>query len=265
MRGSKRPSFCLTSAGSLVALVLALMACSRPPKAEPLASAAGQSGAPQPTTDAWQALFDGTSLQHFRGYCRADVPARWRIEDGELHLVGTRDRDRSTGGDLITRDLFGDFELELEWRIATGGNSGVFYRGREACAAPGQEQRPLYESAPEMQVLDNATHPDAQLGKDGNRRAGSLYDLIAARPETVRPAGEWNQVRIQVRSNHVRHELNGTVVVEYDWGTPEWEARCQSSKFKDWPNFVHPAPTGAIGLQDHGDDVWYRAIRIRSL
>jgi hypothetical protein len=116
-----------------------------------------------------------------------------------------------------------------------------------------------------MQILDNAKHPDAKLGKDGNRQAGSLYDLIPAKPQNAKAAGEWNQIKITVYKGTVVHWMNGENVLEYHLWTEDWKSMCANSKFADFPNFVNTAEEGYIGLQDHGDDVWFRNIKIRKL
>jgi hypothetical protein len=195
----------------------------------------------------WIVLFDGRSLQAWRGFRRESVPAGWQVVSGELTRVGE-------AGDLITRDQFGDFELELEWKVTEGGNSGIMYRVTE-------EGEATYETGPEMQVLDDARH------KDGATRltsAGSAYGLYAAPAGVVKPAGEWNAVRIMVRGDQVEHWLNGTRVVEYRLGSPDWEAKVAASKFSRWPGYGRAA-SGHIALQDHGDRVAYRDIRIRKL
>jgi len=168
------------------------------------------------------------------------------VVDGALTRVGR-------AGDLITRDMFGDFDLELEWQVTKGGNSGIMYRVTENTEA-------TYQSGPEMQVLDDEGHAD---GRSRLTAAGSVYGLYAAPAGVVKPAGEWNAVRVVARGRHVEHWLNGVKVVEYELGSPDWEARVAASKFKDWPEFGR-APSGHIALQDHGDRVAYRDIRIRS-
>ncbi len=193
----------------------------------------------------WRTLFDGTSLDAWRGYRRDGVPAGWQVVDGALTRV-------APAGDLITRDQFGDFELMLEWKVAKGGNSGIMYRVTEGAGE-------TYESGPEMQVLDDSRHPD---GGSRLTAAGALYGLYPAPAGVVRPAGEWNAVRIVARGGHVEHWLNGVKVVECEIGSSEWEARVASGKFREWPRFGRAA-SGHIALQDHGDWVVYRDIRIR--
>jgi hypothetical protein len=195
----------------------------------------------------WELLFDGETMQGWRGYNRPDFPSGWSAEDGMLVRTGP-------GGDIITDRQFTDFELSLEWRVEEGGNSGVMYR-----AAEGEES--IYHSAPEMQVLDDAGHAD---GGDPLTSAGANYGLHPAARGVVRPAGEWNRARVVVEGNHVEHWLNGVRVVEYELGSEDWEARVAESKFAQWPAYGR-APRGHIGLQDHDDPVWYRNIKIREI
>src|SRR5690606_17556850 len=175
--------------------------------------------------------------------------AGWVMEDGALALT------MEGGGDIVTRESYADFELVLEWRVAPCGNSGIFYRG-------GDESRDyIWETAIEMQVLDDACHPDREFP---SHRAGAVYDLYVPAEDVVRPAGEWNEARILADGPHVEHWLNGVKIAEYEQGSDDWNARVAASKFNAMPGFgTHSA--GPIGLQDHGDLVWYRHIRIRPL
>ena len=229
-------------------LAAALAGCSseRPSRAAslPMRSDSSDSGA---TQSEWQMLFDGSSLDAWRGFRTSSPPPGWQVVDGALTRVGR-------GGDLITRHVFGDFELELEWQVAEGGNSGIMYRVTETTGA-------TYQSGPEMQVLDDERHAD---GRSRLTAAGSVYGLYAAPAGVVKPAGEWNAVRIVARGRHVEHWLNRVKVAEYELGSLDWEARVAASKFRDWPEFGRAA-SGHIALQDHGDRVAYRDIRIRSL
>ena len=211
--------------------------------------------------DGWMLLFDGTTSNGWRGYKKDHFPSAWRIEDGTIHMIGSGrgEAGDAEGGDIIYDKEFQNFTLRLEWKISEGGNSGIFYLGQE-------ELDFIWKTAPEMQVLDNDKHPDAKLGKDGNRQAGSLYDLIPAKPQNARPVGEWNEVEITVYKGTVVHKQNGVNVVEYHLWTPEWNELVAGSKFPElnetWANV---ASKGYIGLQDHGDDVWFRNIRIKEL
>jgi len=213
------------------------------------------------TEDEWTILFDGTSTENFRGYNKEEFPeAGWEIVDGTLHCMGSGMGEAGgKGGDIITKKKYSNFELSLEWKISEGGNSGIFYLAQEL------EGKPIYISAPEMQILDNERHVDAKLGKEGNRQAGSLYDLIPAVPQNAKPAGEWNQVRILVYDGTVVHTQNGENVVEYHLWTDQWKEMCANSKFADMPEFINTAREGYIGLQDHGNDVWFRNIKIKEL
>lgn len=217
-------------------------------------SATGAQGAaPNTLTDAekaagWKLLFDGTSLAGWRGYGMTAMPdSGWQVVDGAITRT-------AHGGDIVTNDSYKDFELSLEWKVPPGGNSGVFYRALES-------KDPIYYSAPEMQVLDDARHAD---GKTPLTRAGSAYGLYAPPEGVVKPAGEWNQARVVVRGNHVEHWLNGRKVVEYELGSADWKAKVAASKFNEWKAYG-TAKEGRIGLQDHGDRVQFRSIKLRTL
>jgi hypothetical protein len=195
----------------------------------------------------WRSLFDGRSLEQWRGFRREQVPPGWRVVDGTVARV-------AAAGDLITRETFGDFELALEWRVAPGGNSGILYRVTE-------DAPETYQTGPEMQVLDDARHPD---GRSRLTAAGAVYGLYPGRRGVAKPAGEWNSARIVARGPHVEHWLNDTLLAAYEFGSPEWEARVAASKFREWPRYGR-ASAGHIALQDHGDAVAYREIKIRTL
>jgi hypothetical protein len=225
-----------------------------------------------PDADGWITLFDGTTFTGWRGYNREDVPGAWTIEDGALKIQGSGrgEAGAQNGGDLVFAHKFGNFEMELEWKVAKGSNSGIFYLAQEI------EGQPIYISAPEYQVLDNEGHPDAMLGKDGNRKSASLYDMIPANPQNAKPAGEWNKAKIVSFKGTVVHFQNDEQVLEYHLWTDAWKALLQESKFKegstDFPlafgllsDCGGPEHKGYIGLQDHGDDVWFRNIRIKIL
>lgn len=207
----------------------------------------------------WIVLFDGVSTDAWRGYNRDRFPdAGWVIEGDALVLRPAPGEADAPGGDLITRRAFGDFELCLEWMVAKGGNSGIFYHALE------QPGKAIYWSALEMQILDDAHHPDSVRGMDGNRRAGALYDLLPIHPHTARPHGQWNEVRIVSRGPTVEHWLNGERVLVFERFTDEWYALLEASKFRGHSEFGN-AREGHIGLQDHGDEVRFRNIRIREL
>ncbi|MDO5570504.1 MAG: DUF1080 domain-containing protein [Bacteroidales bacterium] len=224
----------------------------------------------QEQKDGWQLLFDGQTFKGWRGYNRQDVPKAWTIEDGCIKINGSGmgEAGAKDGGDLIFDQKYGNFELSWEWKVDKGSNSGVFYLAQEV------EGQPIYISAPEYQVLDNVNHPDAKLGVDGNRQSASLYDMIPAKPQNSKPFGEWNQSKIMCYKGTVVHYQNDKPVVEYHLWTPQWQEMLDNSKFsKDkWPeaydlllNCGGAEKKGYIGLQDHGDNVWYRNIKIKNL
>ena len=211
--------------------------------------------------DGWVLLFDGETSTGWAGYNKESFPNGWQIVDGTMHCQGSGRGEAGSveGGDIVFEKPFSNFHLKLEWKISKGGNSGIFYLGQDT-------HDYIWKTAPEMQVLDNENHPDAKAGIAGNRQAGALYDLIPADPQNTRPAGEWNSVEIKVYKGSVWHYQNGEVVLEYHLWTPEWNELVASSKFpKLNPDWADVAAEGLIGLQDHGDDVWYRNIEIKEL
>ena len=209
--------------------------------------------------EGWISLFDGKTSTGWRGYNSPVFPNDyWEIVDGCFRCRGIGNGNM-TNTDLITERKYSNFELSLEWKISQGGNSGIFIFAQEL------PETPIYMSAPEMQVIDNLNHPDAKMGVNGNRQAGSLYDLIPAVPQNAKPAGEWNQVSILSNNGQIVFKLNGENVVSFTLGTDEWRQMCADSKFKDWEWFVNTAKEGHIALQDHGFEVWYRNIKIREL
>lgn len=224
-------------------------------------------GAMNTLTDAekaqdWILLFDGKTSTGWRGYNQKVFPAAWVVEDGTLKCKGSGNGEAGAkdGGDIIFDRKFSNFDLKLEWKISEGGNSGIFILAKEV------EGLKIYATAPEMQILDNDRHPDAMLGKDGNRKAGSLYDLIPAKPQNAKPAGQWNSVEIICYQGTVVYKMNGETVLEYHLWTPEWNELVKNSKFPSFnPDWANVAKEGFIGLQDHGNDVWFRNIKIRPL
>ena len=211
----------------------------------------------------WILLFDGKTNEGWRGYNKTTFPAAWTVENGALRLKGSGNGEAGAvdGGDIVyDKQKFSNFNLKIEWKISEGGNSGIFYLAQEV---PGKE---IWRTAPEFQVLDNDRHPDALLGKDGNRKAGSLYDLIPAKPQNTKPAGEWNTVEIISYQGTIVHKQNGETILEYHLWTPEWNELVKNSKFPSYnPDWAKVAKEGLIGLQDHGNDVWYRNVKIRKL
>jgi hypothetical protein len=198
----------------------------------------------------WKVLFDGKSTDAWRAFQRDSFPSKgWVVENGTLKTVVGGDRV-----DLVTKDSYKDFELELSWKVAPGGNSGVMYDVSE-------KEKETYFTGPEMQVLDDTLHAD---GKNPRTSAGALYALVAPVGKTVKPVGEFNQARIVKKGNHVEHWLNGKKIVEYELGSPELTKLIAESKFKDMPRFAKEGQ-GHIALQHHGQEVWFRNIRIRPL
>lgn len=201
---------------------------------------------PQQEANGWRLLFDGENPEaDWRGYKRDEFPGGWQvIEDGWLAL------EQSGSGDIITRDQFDNFELFLEWKVAGGSNSGIFYLAQET-------DGPIWHSAPEYQVLDGSPGPI--------QTSGSLYDLIGSSvwAEVIRDTGEVNTTRIVKKGDYVEHHMNGRLLFSFEIGTDEWDAMVEESKFNA-PPFAS-SPGGHIGLQDHGDWVAYRNIMIREL
>jgi len=201
----------------------------------------------------WQILFDGKSVASWRGFRRQTFPEKcWLVESGSLKTVAGC--DRSDQVDIITRNKYKDFELELEWRVAPGANSGIIYRVSE-------DEDQTWKTGPEMQVLDDEKHPDGKIPKTS---AGSLFDLIAPTNKTLRPVGEYNKARLVVRNGHVEHWLNGRKVLEYDLASENLASLIAQSKFKDFRQYARLSE-GYIALQFHGDTVWYRNVRVREI
>lgn len=203
--------------------------------------------------EGWKLLFDGKTTDGWRTYNSDKITDRWKAANGELYL----DKAVTEGkGDIVTKNEYKDFDFTYDWKIDSCGNSGVIFNVVED-----PKFSATYFTGPEMQVLDNTCHPDAKIIK---HRAGDLYDLISCSTETVKPAGEWNVARIVSKNAKMEFYLNGTKIVEFTMHTPEWDDMVAKSKFKEWPQFGK-ALKGRIALQDHGDGVWFRNIKIREL
>jgi len=212
------------------------------------AAAVGSAADQSATAGAWRPLLETDSAPDWRGWKEDGLPAGWHVDHGVLHKDGPVD-------DLVSKEKFANFELELEWKIGKEGNSGIFYRGT-------REYDHIYWSAPEYQLLDDANTED---GKSPLTAAGSDYALYGVPPNVAKPYDHWNKTRLVVKGNHVEHWLNGVKVVEYDFGSADWKQRVAASKFSKYPDYGLAA-TGLIGIQgDHPGALAVRHIRIREL
>lgn len=196
----------------------------------------------------WTLLFDGEDMSQWRNYGAPDLGDGWRVEEGTMVLAG------EGGGDIVTRDVYENFELVLDWRISSGGNSGIFILVEESDA-------PIYHKAPEIQILDNERHSDRQID---SHRSGALYDLVAPHPSAHKPQGEWNTVRIRLEDGLLNIWQNDVPTATLVIGSSTWDLLVANSKFAEWEAFG-TGSTGRIGLQDHGDEVWFRNLKIREL
>ena len=202
---------------------------------------------PAEKADGWKLLFDGKTTEGWRAFRSATPPAGWKAVDGELVR-------QDKGGDLMTAEQFDNFELRLEWKVNASGNSGIMFRVTD-------EGNQTYETGPEFQILDNAGHKD---GKDPMTSAGSNYAMHPPVRDVTRPVGEWNDVRLIVNGAHVEHWMNGVKLLEYELWSEDWDKRLKASKFAKMPGYGR-AKRGHLVLQDHGDLVWFRNIKIKSL
>lgn len=210
--------------------------------------------------EGWLLLFDGETSSGWRGVNKDYFPNGWEVSNGTLHCKGSGKGEAGAkdGGDIIYNNKkFSNFHLKFDWKISEGGNSGIFYLIKEEV-----EGGPIWKApALEFQVLDNERHPGAQ---HDNRKAGSLYDLIPADPQYTKPAGEWNSAEILVSDGTVIHKQNGNTLLEVQLWTDEWEELVASSKFPELnPGWSNIAKSGFIALQDHGDGVWFRNIKLK--
>ncbi len=207
-------------------------------------------------TKEWITLFDGTSFDNWRGYLAEEMHSEWTIEDGAMVFTPGEEG----GKNIITKEKYTDFILSLEWKISEGGNSGIFWSVFED-----EKYNEAYQTGPEIQVLDNERHPDAKANPKFHQ-AGALYDMVQPAHDVCKPAGEWNLciLKIDHTTNEGSVTLNGMVIVDFPVHGEQWDAMIANSKFKDWEGFGKYS-TGHIGLQDHGDKVSYRNIKIKKL
>ena len=225
-----------------------------------------------PEDGEWIDMFDGTTFDGWRGYNRSDIPSGWTAQNGEL-AFNYENIDQFGGNDLIYDRKFQNFIFEIEWKVARGGNGGIFYTVQEI------EDAPIYFSSPEYQLLDNENMSNAWEGIGGNRQAGSVYDMIPPIPQTVKPYETWNKTRITVYDKYVIHYLNDVKILEYQFGTPVWKALVDKSKFSVFGvddgekipeayNYMLDAGSqpGYIGLQGHRlGPLYFRNMRIKEL
>lgn len=234
-------------------LALVSMACNNSKKMTNSSSA----------NEEWISLFDGKTTKGWHTYGKTTIGKAWKVEDGVLRLDAAAKKEWQTaeGGDIITDESFENFHLKLDWKIAPKGNSGIIFYIHED---PSKYKYP-WETGPEMQVLDNgtATNPGHPDGKIISHRAADLYDLVVAK-EKVKPAGEWNTAEIIANQGKLVFRMNGEDVLETTMWDENWKQMVAKSKFKSMPGFG-TFKQGKIGLQDHGDDVWFRNIMIRKL
>ncbi len=202
--------------------------------------------------DGWVLLFDGTTTAGWHGYNQTTMPEGWAVKDGALTRVG-----KTT--DISSDKEYGNFDFRFDWRIAAGGNSGVMYHVVES-----PKYKSSYFTGPEFQLLDNLRHPDAKAGKNGNRTAGSDYDIYAPAADVTKPIGEWNEARIVINGAHVEHWMNGKKLLEYEQWSDKWKADVAASKFKEWPDYGL-AKTGHLVLQEHDFEVAFRNMKIKAL
>ena len=209
--------------------------------------------------EGWKLLFDGKTMSGWRGAYMEGLPTKgWEVRDGMLIVRESGGGEASFGGDIVTMDQYSSFDLKVDFKLTDGANSGIKYFVTEQLP-----KTPGSAIGLEYQVLDDAKHPDAKLGINGNRTLASLYDLMPAHDKKANPMGEWNHARILVKGKHVEHWLNGKKVLEYERGGKEFLAHKAESKFKDRQGFGEAAK-GHILIQDHGNQVFYRNIKIRT-
>ncbi|WP_257326608.1 3-keto-disaccharide hydrolase [Pseudoalteromonas rhizosphaerae] len=195
----------------------------------------------------WQLLFDGKDMSHWRNFKSETLSPKWTIDNGAMLLT-------KGGGDILTKKVYRNFDLQIDWKISTKGNSGIFVLADETGSM-------IYSHAPEIQIIDNEEHPDNKID---SHLAGSIYDLFAAPTTAHKPANNWNSVRIRMQDKHLQVWQNGISTLSIVIGSTTWNTLVANSKFATWSNFA-AAEQGHIGLQDHGDKVWFKNIKIKEL
>jgi len=257
----------------IAVLLLGFSACNTAPRKEEAKEGetaevkAEAVAAPNTLTEAekaegWILMFDGKTTDGWRGYGLETFPTQgWSIEDGAIKCSNSGKGEAGFGGDIIFDKQFTNFHLKVDWMIEEGGNSGIFLLGEESA------EHKIWYTAPEYQILDNnSNHIDNKLGVNGNRRAGSLYDMIASDPALYKGAMEWHSAEIISYEGTIVFKLDGTTTMEFHLWTPEWEEMVANSKFPEInPDFKDVPKTGYIGLQDHGHAVWFRNLKIQEM
>jgi hypothetical protein len=245
---------------ALITSAVAAMSCNvASTQQQPATDSTAASSRDSANNSGWQSLFDGKTTTGWHTYGKTTAGSAWKVADGTLYLDTAQKQGYQVagGGDLVTDDVYENYDLKLNWKIAKNGNSGIIFNVNEDTA----KYHETWNTGPEMQILDNNGHPDAKIPK---HRAGDLYDLIACSRETVKPAMEWNEAEIVCNKGKLDLYLNGVDVVSTTMWDDDWKKMIAASKFKDMPGFgtYHP---GRIALQDHGFMVWFRNIRIKKL
>jgi hypothetical protein len=248
-------------AGITFALAGALAANAAPPTATAKTAAPPNSLTAKEKAAGWRLLFDGKTTKGWRGFKKDKFPEDgWAVKDGVLkHLDSGAAGNKMVGGDIVTDEEFDSFEVAWEFKLTPGANGGLKYLVNENLVKDSKSGVSF-----EYQLLDDDKHPDAKKGKDGDRKCGALYDLIAPKEAAAKPIGEWNDARLVVEGNHVEHWLNGKKVVEFERGGEVLKKLIADSKYKTIAGFGETAK-GHLLLQDHFNEVWYRSIKLRKL
>jgi cytochrome c len=213
----------------------------------------------QEKKDGWSLLFDGKKIDQFRNFKKKTIGSSWIVNENAIHLNAIKENGKwqsKDGGDIITNETYENFEFKYDWKITNCGNSGVIFNAVEE-----DKYDYVWQTGPEMQVLDNVCHPDTRYV---THRAGDLYDLIESKYPCSKPAGQWNRAMIRSNNGKVDFYLNGYKIVSFDLRSKAWQDMISKSKFKEMPGFGK-SKSGHIALQDHGDKVWYKNIKIRKL